>query len=629
MDPSIAIMSTYLVVTRGSDPNSRFPLNFQIENRIGRGLECQVQLNDPQCSRVHAKIVSEEGRWVIVDAGSRNGTLVNGSKVDTAVLASGNRIRIGNTDLQFVDDSITDDVTVERINLSHDLLAPDGVSIADGIATGMTAFLQLRNAGRVDDLADLHQLSVRCISISQGDELAKIAIEVLRTRTQATVVAFLVANEYGRLDVQHQYPSSNDTKVVLSDRLTEMVCKQSKAVWMKNETKPSTEGPMRHYADAICVPLIDPSKTTGDSKTIGAIHLYREKEVFQSFAFDFAIAAASILSVALVRARSAELLRISHDRLQDKNAAFDELLGESPVMKELKERVSRVARASGSILIRGESGSGKELVARAIHRASPRADRPMLSVNCAAIPSELMESQLFGHVKGAFTGADKDHIGWFQQANNGTLFLDEIGEMTLDGQAKLLRILEGHPFLPVGGRKEVRVDVRVIAATNRDLSDFVAEKRFREDLYYRLSVFEISVPPLRQRGSDIGLLVDHFFEHFSRLHGRAGLTLSKAAREKMLQYSWPGNVRQLRNVVDSAVVLAVGNEIRVTDLTLQEAKSDEFDTLNIEQWEHRLIQEALRRTRGNIPESAELLGISRATLYRKLEAYSIKRDDYQ
>jgi pSer/pThr/pTyr-binding forkhead associated (FHA) protein len=179
-------------------------------------LECQVQLNDPQCSRVHAKIVSEEGRWVIVDAGSRNGTLVNGSKVDTAVLASGNRIRIGNTDLQFVDDSITDDVTVERINLSHDLLSPDGVSIADGIATGMTAFLQLRNAGRVDDLADLHQLSVKCISISQGDELAKIAIEVLRTRTQATVVAFLIANEYGRLDVQHQYPSSAETEIVLS-----------------------------------------------------------------------------------------------------------------------------------------------------------------------------------------------------------------------------------------------------------------------------------------------------------------------------------------------------------------------------------------------------------------------------
>jgi two-component system, NtrC family, response regulator HydG len=615
-------MSTYLVVTRGIDPNARFPLNRNIESWIGRGLECHVQLNDPLSSRIHAKIRCEDGQWQVIDAESRNGTLVNGSKIDSANLASGNRIRIGNTEFQFIDDSITDDLTLERVNLSHDLVPSDGTGAAEGVASGLTAFASLRNAGRTDDLSDLHQLSVRCISISKSDELARIAIEVLRARTQATVAAFLIANEYGRLDVHCQVPPSSETRFPLSDQLTEMVCKQSKAVWIKNETKSSVDGLMRHYADAICVPLID------GVKTIGAIHLYREKEVFQSYAFHFAIAAASILSAALVRARSEESIKIRHDRIADKNAAFDELLGASKVMTELKERVTRVARASGCILIRGESGSGKELVARAIHRASPRSDRPMLSVNCAAIPSELMESQLFGHVRGAFTGADKDHIGWFQQANNGTLFLDEIGEMTLDGQAKLLRILEGHPFLQVGGRKEVRVDVRVITATNRDLREFVAEKRFREDLYYRLSVFEINVPPLRERGQDIQLLVDHFFAHFSRQHGRTGLKLSDAARDKLLEYSWPGNVRQLRNVIDSAVVLAVGNEIRVGDLTLHEAKADFFDTLNIEQWEQRLIQEALRRTRGNVPESAELLGISRATLYRKLDSYSIKREEF-
>jgi Nif-specific regulatory protein len=615
-------MSTYLVVKSGIDPNARFPLNRNVENQIGRGLECQIQLNDPLSSRVHAKIVHAKGQWHLVDAGSRNGTLVNGSKVDSAVLSSGHRIRIGGTEFQFVDDTITDDVTLERINLAHDLVPSTGGGEAGSIATGMTAFVSLRNAGRAEDLSDLHQLSVRCIAITQADELARIAIEVLRARTQATVAAFLIANEYGRLDVHCQVPPSTETRFLLSDQLTEMVCKQSKAVWMKNETKSSAEGPMRHYADAICVPLID------GHKTIGAIHLYREKEVFQSYGFDFAIAAASILSAALVRARSGESLQIQHDRIADKNAAFDELLGESKVMQELKERVVRVARASGCILIRGESGSGKELVARAIHRASPRSNLPMLSVNCAAIPSELMESQLFGHVRGAFTGADKDQLGWFQQANNGTLFLDEIGEMTLDGQAKLLRILEGHPFLPVGGRKEIRVDVRVLAATNRDLRDFVTEKRFREDLYYRLSVFEINVPPLRKRDEDIGLLIDYFFDHFSRQHGRTGLKLSATARSKLLEYNWPGNVRQLRNVIDSAVVLAVGNEIRVSDLTLHEAKTDSFDTLKIEQWEQRLIQEALKRTRGNIPESAELLGISRATLYRKLETYAIKREDF-
>jgi DNA-binding NtrC family response regulator len=297
-------------------------------------------------------------------------------------------------------------------------------------------------------------------------------------------------------------------------------------------------------------------------------------------------------------------------------------------MRELKAKIVRVAGATGCILIRGESGSGKELVARAIHKASLRSDRQMLSVNCAAIPSELMESQLFGHAKGSFTGADKEHIGWFEQAHGGTLFLDEIGELTLEGQAKLLRILEGHPFLPVGGRKEVRVDVRVLAATNRDLSEFVADKRFREDLYYRLSVFELKVPPLRQRAEDIELLINHFLEHFGMQHGRPGIVLSPAARSRMLSYGWPGNVRQLRNVIDSAVVLATTDEIQPSDLSLHEPKPEVFDTLNVEQWEQRLIHEALKRTRGNIPEAAELLGVSRATLYRKLETYSINKDDF-
>ena len=169
-------------------------------------------------------------------------------------------------------------------------------------------------------------------------------------------------------------------------------------------------------------------------------------------------------------------------------------------MHDLKAKITRVAKAPGCVLVRGESGSGKELVARAIHRASPRADRPMVSVNCAAIPADIMESQLFGHKAGSFTGADRDHIGYFQQADLGTLFLDEVGELTLEGQAKLLRILEGHPFLPVGATKEVKVDVRLIAATNQDLQKYVREKRFREDLFYRLSVFELYLPPLRDRG---------------------------------------------------------------------------------------------------------------------------------
>jgi two-component system response regulator HydG len=294
-------------------------------------------------------------------------------------------------------------------------------------------------------------------------------------------------------------------------------------------------------------------------------------------------------------------------------------------MRQLKSKVEKVSRAPGCVLVRGESGSGKELVARAIHRGSHRADRPMISVNCAAIPADLMESQLFGHKSGSFTGADRDHVGYFQQADLGTLFLDEVGELTLEGQAKLLRILEGHPFLPVGAMQEVSVDVRVIAATNQDLQVFVKEKKFREDLYYRLSVFELHLPPLRDRDEDLALLIDFFMAHYRRERGRPQLKLSDAARAKLLAYRWPGNVRQLRNVLDSAVVLAEGDEILPRDLGLRDSGGDSLDTLQMDVWEKKLILEALRRSDGNVPDAAKLLAIGRATLYRKIELYGIER----
>lgn len=615
-------MSTYLIVTRGKDLDSKYPLGKDRDTSMGRGLECQIQLQDPLASRVHIRIYHRASQWHVEDMQSRNGTLLNGSKIDRATLHHGSKIRIGNTELEFFDDTISEDLTVERINLSHDFRESQSGVITDGVASGMSAFMLLRKASRTEDLSDLHQLSIRCISLVTPEQVIELATDVLRVRTQSTLVAFLLADKDGELIDQRRGQAEANNRITLSGRLTDMVCKQATAVWVKNEVRNVTDGPLRHYADAICIPLFH------ESKLIGVIHLYREKEVFDKHAFHFAIAAASFLAPSLVRAQNESALRINHGRLQNKNADFDELLGNSQPMRELKAKIVRVAGATGCILIRGESGSGKELVARAIHKASLRSDRQMLSVNCAAIPSELMESQLFGHAKGAFTGADKEHIGWFEQAHGGTLFLDEIGELTLEGQAKLLRILEGHPFLPVGGRKEVRVDVRVLAATNRDLSEFVADKRFREDLYYRLSVFELKVPPLRQRAEDIELLIDHFLEHFGMQHGRPGISLSPTARSRMLSYGWPGNVRQLRNVIDSAVVLATTDEILPSDLSLHEPKPEVFDTLNVEQWEQRLIHEALKRTRGNIPDAAELLGVSRATLYRKLETYSINKDDF-
>jgi Nif-specific regulatory protein len=412
-------------------------------------------------------------------------------------------------------------------------------------------------------------------------------------------------------------PAETSDALELSADLTELVSRRNRAIWIDNKSTDAGSQIQAHYADAICVPL------RHEDSTIGVVHAYLASGHFSQNDFDMAIGIARVLASSLVRALQEATLRADHDRLINQSAAFDELVGESPSMKKLKARIERVARASGCVLIRGESGAGKELVARAIYRASGRATSPMLTVNCAAIPRDLMESQLFGHKRGAFTGADADHIGWFQRANTGTLFLDEVGELTLEGQAKMLRILEGHPFLPVGGSEEITVDVRIIAATNRDLREFVREGRFREDLYYRLIVFELVIPPLRERGDDIDRLIDLFLNHFKLQHGRPHLKISAAARQKLQSYSWPGNVRQLRNVIDSAVVMA-DDEIDVDTLGLQETAVDEPNSLRIDDWERKLIRQALARTDNNVQQAAKLLGIGRATLYRKLDEYNLK-----
>ncbi len=397
--------------------------------------------------------------------------------------------------------------------------------------------------------------------------------------------------------------------------LTRRVVKQKQAIRIEHGSSEDKN----KYADSICIPLI------ADDQVKGAIHMYRQKRAFHDSHFDLGLVIANIMVLSLSRANRQASLAAKHSQLVQSSAASDELIGDCQAMNELKSKISRVAKASGCVLIRGESGVGKELVARALHRLSPRSDRPMLSVNCAAMPRDLMESQLFGHKKGAFTSADRDHIGWFQQADLGTLFLDEIGELTLEGQAKLLRTLEGHPFLPVGATEQVTVDVRVICATNRDLKDYVAEKRFREDLYYRLTVYELLIPPLRDRAADIQLLIGHFVQHFSKQHGKIDIKLSKNANAKLLAYQWPGNVRQLRNVIDSAVVMAEGDEIQPDDMGIRDASDGELETLKIDFWERKLIGQALQRTSDNVPKAADLLGISRATLYRKIDEYGIER----
>jgi Nif-specific regulatory protein len=613
------VLYAYLTILTGNRAGTNFPLDGTHENLIGRGTDCHISLPDPICSRVHAVISRNGEAWTICDSGSRNGTSVNGQKIDEATVVDGNTVRVGGTEFQFHETEEPPTAKGDDPQVMQTIVQDLPIAVQQSHEEALAG---LPSAEQVKELMLLYQLCIRLLGSGDPNRVVEVALDLLQKRTGAAVVGFLSVNDDGGLQPKVVIPQEAASRVTLNQSLTELVSRQGHAVWIANQA--TGKDALGHFADGVCAPLVRRT-VDGERTTIGAIHVYLQAGRFRQSDFDFIISVANLVAIALVRALELTSLQSDYQRLVEKSPGHSELIGECAPMRELKTKITRVAKAPGCVLVRGESGTGKEVVARAIHRASPRADRPMVSVNCAAIPADIMESQLFGHKAGSFTGADRDHVGYFQQADLGTLFLDEIGELPLEGQAKLLRILEGHPFLPVGATKEVQVDVRLIAATNQDLQKYVREKRFREDLYYRLSVFELYLPPLRDRSSDIGLLVDFFLDHFRKLHGRPTLGLTAPAREKLLAYRWPGNVRQLRNVLDSAVVLAEENTIRPSDLALRDTGSSDLDTLEIEHWERKLIAEALTRSSGNVPEAAKLLGIGRATLYRKIEQYHIER----
>jgi len=602
-------MAAFLAVQTGQEKGIQYPLDPDRPMHIGRASGCDIMLSDPNSSRFHAVVYYEDHAWYLRDTASRNGTLVNGQRVDDAQIVDQTKIVIGKTCLQL-------------ITTDEDMLGADALSqtlYADIDHWKARESDVVREAGELvtqpQHLLDLYQLSLSLLHGQKPDEVIDTALELLRDRTQSDTITLAVDAGGGRWKTRRQFPGAS-VPIKFDQKQLQRVAKGGEVFLSEYPGTLETGGlPTR----CLIVPIF------ADEKSLGVLIFHRRDKPYSDPLIDLAVGAAGLLAMGLTQSTVTENLRAENQRIANRNADQDELVGDSKVMRKLKERIDRIGRASGSVLIRGESGAGKELVARAVHRAGNRSDRSMLTVNCAAIPRELLESQLFGHKRGSFTGADSDHKGLFEQADQGTLFLDEIGEMSLEGQAKLLRILEGHPFLPVGASKEVRVDVRVIAATNRDLTEFVRDGRFREDLFYRLSVFELPVPPLRDRGEDISILLDHFLAHFLLQHGRPQLALSPSARERLLSYPWPGNVRQLRNVIDSAVVMADEPEIVGEDLGLRDAGLSNIDTLRIDVWERRLIEKALTRTSGGVPEAAKLLGISRATAYRKITEYDIDR----
>jgi DNA-binding NtrC family response regulator len=332
-----------------------------------------------------------------------------------------------------------------------------------------------------------------------------------------------------------------------------------------------------------------------------------------------------------------ELLRVVQSALERLNRIDDEIIGGSEEMDRVKKMILKVAGSSSTVLIRGESGVGKERVARAIHKASPRANEIFQAVNCAAINENLLESELFGHEKGSFTGAHTQKKGQFEIADRGTLFLDEIGDLNISMQAKILRALQEREIMRVGATRTIKVDVRTIAATNRDLEAMVKDGRFREDLYYRLNIIPITIPPLRNRRDDIPRLVDFFVAKHSASASRQIRGLTAGARNLIMTYSWPGNVRQLESAIERAILLCEGNEIEVEDLPVEMRQegtpAGAFDFklppegISFEDVERSLITQAMEQTNWNITRAAKLLGLSFRTLQYRLEKFGLKKTE--
>jgi two-component system nitrogen regulation response regulator NtrX len=391
-------------------------------------------------------------------------------------------------------------------------------------------------------------------------------------------------------------------------------------VWMPGKDGIETLKLIREKNREVCIIMI-----SGHSKIDTAV------DALKHGAYDFLEKPLSLEKVLVLVRNALEKQRLEKENTALKNSMSREweIIGESPSMLKLKERISKAAASQGRVLIIGESGSGKELVARALHSGSDRSKRDFIEVNCAAIPHELIESELFGHEKGSFTGAFESKKGKFELAHEGTLFLDEIGDMSFATQAKVLRVIETQEFQRVGGSKKIKVNVRIVAATNKDLEEEIMTSNFREDLYFRLNVIPMFVPSLRERKDDIPLLVDYFLINFARLYGQKTKKVSKATLRALMEYDWPGNVRELKNTIERFVIMHTSDVIDVKDIQpVRGVKADysSFKTLRDarEKFEKDFILKKLQENNWNVSKTAEELEIERSNLHRKIKALGIE-----
>ncbi len=635
--------NAFLVVRRDDGFGDVYPLHTGTRYTLGRAPTNKLPLKDDLCSREHAEVFPDAPGWAVRDVGSLNGTHVNGEPVrGERSLRPLDEVRIGRTRLVFVDElTQLPDMPKSGTGKAADRTT-DGLEIRKRL--GQTRYLpptlgdteETHNESRVapqQAVSVLYRLALDMAEAANPTELCELVVDAVFRATPAEVGAVLSLKEGRELApvIHRTRGSGSPTYHKVSNFVSNEVLSTRQAVLAENVAADKTlknrdSLTELRVASLICAPVVF------EDQFLGLLHLYRTTPTtpLNPDDLEFTLAVARQLGTVWHRLRRQATLSAEVRNLKAQLRVESELVGESPALNTVISQVGRVAETKATVLVRGESGTGKELVARAIHLGSPRRDGPFICLNCAALTETLLESELFGHEKGAFTGATERMVGKFESADQGTIFLDEIGEMALSTQAKFLRVLEGHPFERVGGNTAIKADVRVVAATNRPLEEAVRAGTFRRDLFFRLQVVQLDMPPLRDRPTDVELLAEHFLKRFTRETGRKIRGFTPEALDKLRGYRWPGNVRELKNVIERAVALGTGPLIDVPDIWLSEldaglpvmgVAAGGYNPESLEDLEKRHILDTLRHTDWNKSQAAAILGIERSTLDRKIKIY--------
>jgi transcriptional regulator with GAF, ATPase, and Fis domain len=580
---------------------------------LGRDASNQVRTSDAAVSRKHCSVTEVASGFEIEDLNSHNGTFVNGIKVSRKTIQHGDRIRIGASEFVFLtgpDDDDTGtfaaksgtDSALKTMQLDFSAL-PSDASWVGRMARDLSAFFKIANV--INSTRDVQ--AMQC-------ELLALICEVIPA-AQGAIVLQLNRNE------EPSTPCTWNRKGPQELRIQDALVQQ--ATWEQCAVLVTAQSGAAEHV--LCVPLL------GIERVLGVIYLRCPASMapFDEGHAYFLSSVSRIAAITLENLSKLDSLRAENQRLRVEGKAEQTLVGESRPMLRVREFIRRVAKGDSTVLIRGESGTGKELIARALHAGGSRPDKPFVAINCAAIPEALLESELFGHEKGAFTGATAVRKGKLEAAEDGTLFLDEIGEMAPLLQAKLLRALQQREFERLGGNRLLSFNARVVAATNKNLEQAIKSGEFRQDLYYRLNVVSIVSPPLREHREDIPLLALHFAHEYAAKCKRSFKGIAAEARSLLLQYSWPGNVRELENAIEHAIVMGLTEEILLEDLpdALLEEQASALagryhDTLN--QTKKQLVLKALDEAKGSPVEAARLLGIHPKYLHRLIRNLKLK-----